>query len=176
MLQKQSSSASMPRHYTPPEPSTGRKMGHQEPHPIPRSGSALGQNRFMSQTTLSLMLAVPNTPRAVEWYQQALGAEVLWSMGSVAGLEINGAAFFLHEPVKETFSTPNDIGTTTVRIEVFVDSPAEVIARAIAAGATAGEIKDHQTPWGIHRQGGFTDPFGHIWQVGDRSPLNRLTS
>jgi PhnB protein len=28
-------------------------------------------------------------------------------------------------------------------------------------------------PWGPHRQGGFSDPFGHIWFVGDRSPLGR---
>ena len=27
----------------------------------------------------------------------------------------------------------------------------------------------HQAPWGTHRQGGFVDPFGHIWLVGDRS-------
>jgi uncharacterized glyoxalase superfamily protein PhnB len=27
-------------------------------------------------------------------------------------------------------------------------------------------------PWGVHRQGGFTDPFGHRWLVGDKSPLN----
>jgi PhnB protein len=26
-------------------------------------------------------------------------------------------------------------------------------------------------PWGTHRQGGFRDPFGHNWSVGDRSPL-----
>jgi len=25
---------------------------------------------------------------------------------------------------------------------------------------------------GIHRQGGFIDPFGHLWLVGDRSPLS----
>jgi hypothetical protein len=23
----------------------------------------------------------------------------------------------------------------------------------------------------VHRQGGFLDPFGHLWLVGDRSPL-----
>jgi uncharacterized glyoxalase superfamily protein PhnB len=32
-------------------------------------------------------------------------------------------------------------------------------------------LTDHEAPWGIHRQGGFTDPFGHRWSVGDRSPL-----
>jgi PhnB protein len=28
-------------------------------------------------------------------------------------------------------------------------------------------------PWGVHRQGGFLDPFGHRWLVGDTSPLRR---
>jgi hypothetical protein len=27
-------------------------------------------------------------------------------------------------------------------------------------------------PWGTHRQGGFIDPFGHNWLVGDKSPLD----
>jgi hypothetical protein len=52
------------------------------------------------KTVISVMLAVADTPKAVTWYQQALGAQLLWSLGSVAGLEISGAPFFLHEPVK----------------------------------------------------------------------------
>jgi len=121
------------------------------------------------------MLAVPDTPKAVEWYQKALGAHVLWSLGSVAGLEIEGAPFFLHEPVEGRFASPKEIGTTTVRVEVFVDDPDQVIARALDAGATGSdEIRNHTLPWGTHRQGGFTDPFGHIWLVGDKSPLNRF--
>jgi hypothetical protein len=28
-------------------------------------------------------------------------------------------------------------------------------------------------PWGPHRQGTFVDPFGHLWFVGDRSPLQK---
>jgi uncharacterized glyoxalase superfamily protein PhnB len=117
------------------------------------------------------MLAVPNTPAAVDWYKKALGARLLWSLGSVAGLEMDGAPFFLHEPVKNGFDSPKAIGATTVRVEVFVDDPDQVIAQAIKAGATGGEIKDHESPWGTHRQGGFTDPYGHIWLVGDKSPL-----
>jgi PhnB protein len=124
------------------------------------------------EAIISLMLAVPDTPAAVDWYKKALGARVLWSMGSVAGLEIDGAPFFLHEPVKNRFDSPKEIGTTTVRVEVFVDEPDAMIARAIEAGATGGDIKDHITPWGTHRQGGFTDPFGHRWLVGDKSPLS----
>jgi PhnB protein len=126
------------------------------------------------KTVISLMLAVPDTPKAVGWYQKALGARLLWSLGSVAGLEVDGAPFFLHEPVKNGFASPNEIGTTTVRVELFVDQPDEVIQRAIKEGATGGDIKDHSAPWGTHRQGGFTDPFGHNWLVGDKSPLSRF--
>jgi uncharacterized glyoxalase superfamily protein PhnB len=120
------------------------------------------------------MLAVPDTPAAVGWYTEALGARVLWNLGSVAGLEIDGAPFFLHEPVKVRFDSPKEIGTTTARVELFVDEPDEVIARAIKSGATGGAIKNYIAPWGTHRQGGFTDPFGHVWLVGDKSPLRHI--
>jgi len=129
-------------------------------------------NSITHKTTVSVMLAVPNTPKAVEWYNKALGARLLWSLGSVAGLEIDGAPFFLHEPVKDKFSSPQQLGTTTARVELFVDKPDEVIERAVKAGAKGGEPRDHEAPWGIHRQGGFIDPFGHNWLVGDKSPLN----
>jgi PhnB protein len=125
---------------------------------------------------ISLMLAVPDAPAAAEWYKQALGAKELWSLGSVVGLEFEGAAFFLGEPARNGWESPKVIEITTVRVEVFCDNPDAVIARAVEAGANGSldEIRDHQAPWGIHRQGGFIDPFGHIWLVGDRSPLNRF--
>ena len=122
---------------------------------------------------VTLMLAVPDTPTAAEWYKRALGAKELWSMGSVAGLEIGGAPFLLGQPAKNGWDTPQSIGSTTVRVELFCDDPDAVISRALKEGATGrlDDIRDHQRPWGTHRQGGFTDPFGHIWLVGDRSPL-----
>jgi uncharacterized glyoxalase superfamily protein PhnB len=36
------------------------------------------------------MLAVADTATAVAWYERALGATQLWSLGSVAGMEIAG--------------------------------------------------------------------------------------
>jgi uncharacterized glyoxalase superfamily protein PhnB len=124
---------------------------------------------------ISLMLAVPSAPAAADWYKRALGATELWSLGSVVGLEIEGAPFFLHEPTSKGFASPAAPGATTVRVEVFCDDPDKFIGRAVAAGAggSAAETRDHQRPWGVHRQGGFTDPFGHVWLVGDRSPLTR---
>jgi PhnB protein len=122
---------------------------------------------------ISVMLAVEDTPTAMEWYKRALGATELWNLGSVAGLEIGGAAFFLGEPAKNGWETPTKLGVTSTRVEVFCDDPDAVIARALDVGAKGSldDIKDHQMPWGTHRQGGFVDPFGHIWFVGDRSPL-----
>jgi len=127
----------------------------------------------MQGPIISVMLAVEDTPSAVEWYQRALGAKVLWSLGSVAGLEIGGAPFFLGEPADNGWESPAKLGITSTRVEVFCDNPNAFIAHAVEAGAQGNDpIRDHQMPWGIHRQGGFVDPFGHIWLVGDRSPLH----
>ena len=129
-----------------------------------------------SGPVISLMLAVPDAPTAVDWYKKALGATELWNLGSVAGLEIAGAPFFLHEPTSSGFDSPAAIGTTTVRVEVFVDDPDTYVERAIKAGADGAldPVRDHEMPWGTHRQGGFHDPFGHRWLVGDKSPLRRF--
>ena len=125
---------------------------------------------------ISVMLAVTDTPTAVEWYKRALGATVLWSLGSVAGLEIAGAPFFLGEPANNGWESPTKLGITSTRVEVFCDHPDSLIAPALEAGArgSLADIQDHQMPWGVHRQGHFTDPFGHLWLVGDRSPLSRF--
>jgi PhnB protein len=123
---------------------------------------------------ISLMLAVADATAAARWYAEALGATELWNLGSVVGLSIHGAPFFLGEPANNRWDTPDRLGSRTVRIEVFVDDPDAFIRRALAAGAdgSVDEIRDHDMPWGPHRQGGFVDPFGHLWLVGDRSPLS----
>lgn len=128
-------------------------------------------------TLVSLMLAVPDARAAVAWYKRALGATELWSLGSVAGLEIDGAPFFVGEPEANGWESPARLGTTSARVEVFCDDPDAFVEGAVRAGAngTLDNVRDHQAPWGIHRQGGFVDPFGHVWLVGDRSPLARFS-
>jgi uncharacterized glyoxalase superfamily protein PhnB len=122
---------------------------------------------------ISVMLAVPDAAAAARWYAQAVGATELWNLGSVVGLTIAGAPFFLGQPEGNGWDTPATLGSRTVRVEVFVDNPDAFIERAVAAGADGSidPVQDHQMPWGTHRQGGFIDPFGHLWLVGDRSPL-----
>jgi uncharacterized glyoxalase superfamily protein PhnB len=123
---------------------------------------------------ISLMLAVDDAKAAAAWYQRALGAEVLWDLGSVIGLSIASAPLFVGVPAKNGWESPAQLGITTTRVELFCDDPDAFIEKAVAAGAK-GEwdpIRNHQAPWGTHRQGGFIDPFGHIWLVGDTSPLS----
>ena len=127
-----------------------------------------------SGTAISVMLIVPDASGAIAWYKRALGARELWNLGGVAGLEIGEAPFFLHEinPNNPSETSPLEAGCTSTRIELFVDDPDELLARALSAGATLGSpIEAHVVPWGTHRQGGFQDPFGHTWSVGDKSPL-----
>jgi PhnB protein len=144
------------------------------------SGPALGTRPSTggspgASPRISVMLIVPDGARAVRWYYDALGAEVLWDLGGVAGLRVGGAPFFLHEanPDNPAEDSPDRVGQTSVRIEVFVDDPDAFIERATRAGATPGSpVTAHEMPWGTHRQGGFTDPFGHRWSVGDAGPLD----
>lgn len=125
------------------------------------------------------MLIVPDAERAVAWYKGALGARELWNLGGVAGLEVDGAPFFVHEvnPANPAEADPGQAPITSVRVELFVEDPDSFLTRALAAGATPkSAVEEHRVPWGIHRQGGFKDPFGHNWSVGDRSPLVKRPS
>ncbi len=125
------------------------------------------------------MLIVSDADAAVSWYAEALGAELVWDLGGVAAMHLQGAPFLLHEAVPDTKQerSPTAAGLTTTRIEVFVEAPENLLARAALSGASDVQpVSDHDTPWGPHRQGGFIDPFGHRWSVGDRSPLGALPS
>lgn len=135
-----------------------------------RESSVTSQKRG---SVISVMLAVDDTPAAVNWYKQGLGAVELWNMGEVADLEIEGAPFFLAQPARNAWETPAKLGITSAGMEVFCDDPDALITRALQAGAKGSldTLRNHRMPWGTHRQGGFTDPFGHIWLVGDKSPL-----
>jgi PhnB protein len=128
-------------------------------------------------TQISPMLAVSDGNAAIAFYQAAFGATLLWHLDGghvVAGLSIDGAPFFLaSESPPHGTRGPDSAGFTTVRIELFVDDPVAVHARAVAAGAIERSPvieHTHETtgPRPIRRmlQGGLVDPFGHRWLVG----------
>lgn len=87
-------------------------------------------------------------------------------------LDADGAALFVREETGPHRVSPASAGNINiVCIELFSDDPDGVVERARLAGATATNMEDHQRSWGTLRQGGFTDPWGHSWLVGDKSPL-----
>ena len=122
------------------------------------------------------MLAVRDGPEAIEFYKRAFGAQELWRIDAggpvVAGMSIHGAEFFLATANPPTTRSPDDVGGTTVRIELFVDDPEAVYDRAVAAGAVEGErptLREHATVDGSSFrmiQGGVRDPSGHTWLIG----------
>jgi PhnB protein len=121
------------------------------------------------------MLAVHDPKAAIEFYQAAFGATLLWHLDRViAGFSVDGAQFFLaEESLPHGTRAPGPVGFTTVRIELFVDDPVAVHQRALAAGATQhSPVLEHTYsttgPRPITRmlQGAILDPFGHMWLIG----------
>jgi PhnB protein len=116
------------------------------------------------------MLSVRDGARAIEFYKRAFGATELNRLtapngGVVAELAVGEARFYLADesPEHENFS-PEALGGTTVRIELFVEDPDAVAAQAVAEGGTQ-VIPVADQPYGI-RQGRVKDPFGHHWLIG----------
>lgn len=62
---------------------------------------------------ISVMLAVADAQAAVAWCKRALGASVLWDLGSVAGMELAGAPFLVGEPENNGWETPAKLGART---------------------------------------------------------------
>ncbi len=122
------------------------------------------------------MLAVSDGVAAIAFYEPAFGAEELWRIDAdgsvVAGMSIGEAEFFLASANPPRTVSPDEVGTTTVRIELFVDDPEAVYDRAVAAGAVAGERPIKRTLPTVDGssfsmiQGGVSDPSGHTWLIG----------
>ena len=122
-------------------------------------------------TTVTPMLTVRDAAKAIEFYQRAFGArEVAPPARSpsgqiVAQLAIDGQQFFVVDENPAAYNvSPETLNGTSVRLNLVVDDPDAVAARAVAAGATVVfPIADQ--PYGM-RQGRIADPFGHHWLIG----------
>jgi PhnB protein len=118
--------------------------------------------------TLTPMLSVRNGAKAVDFYQAAFGATVLFRIdegGTIALFSVEGAEFWIAEesPENQNFS-PESLNGSTVRLILTVDDPDAVFARALAAGATeVWPVADKSYGW---RVGRLADPFGHNWEIG----------
>ena len=131
--------------------------------------SADPQGAGKQKTAIAAMLSVRNGKSALEFYQSAFGAEVLYQVESesgevVAQLSVEGAEFWLADesPEHSNFS-PESLGGGSVRMILVVEDPDTAFERAVAAGATEVWPVGNEHGWRIGR---VVDPFGHHWEIG----------
>ena len=115
------------------------------------------------------MLSVRRGSKAIEFYEAAFGAQVVFRVDSeqgdvVAQLSVGPAEFWLADesPAHANFS-PETLGGGSVRIILILDDPDAAFARAVSAGAKEVWPVANQHGW---RVGRVVDPFGHHWEIG----------
>lgn len=117
------------------------------------------------KTALTVTLSVRKWQAAVDFYKAAFGAVEQFSVegGGVGTFSIDGAEFWVAEesPAHQNFS-PETLGGSTVRMLLIVDDPAQVLSRAVSAGAKEIVRVSDEHGW---RLGRVEDPFGHHWEI-----------
>jgi len=122
-----------------------------------------------SKTTIAPMLSVRRGAQAIDFYQSAFGASVLFRIdgegGSVvAQLSAGGAEFWVADESSEHLNfSPETLGGGTVRMVMVVEDPDAAFGQALAAGAKIVHPIADQYGWRIGR---VLDPFGHHWEIG----------
>jgi PhnB protein len=120
--------------------------------------------------TLTPHLTVRNADKALEFYKNALGAEVLGAArmpdGRImhAALRVGHSMLMLNEEMPEYGGlSPQSLNGTGVTIHIYTDNVDEAFNRAVSAGAQVKMPLMDQF-WG-DRYGLVQDPFGHKWSL-----------
>jgi PhnB protein len=121
------------------------------------------------RATIAPMLSVRRGASAVDFYEAAFGATVLFRLdgddgGVVAQLAVDGADFWVADesPAHQNFS-PESLGGGSVRMVMVVADPDAMFDKAVAAGASpVSPVSDQPYGW---RVGRVVDPFGHHWEI-----------
>jgi PhnB protein len=127
------------------------------------------------KTSIAPMLSVRRGAQAIDFYQSAFGASVLFRIdgegGSVvAQLSAGGAEFWVADESPEHLNfSPETLGGGTVRMIMVVEDPHAAFDRSVAAGAKIIHPVADQYGWRIGR---VLDPFGHHWEIGKPLPNN----
>ena len=113
-------------------------------------------------------LWVEEAGRALAFYRDALGAEVVHRVGEgddiVAQLAVGEAMFWVAAAAPDTGRlSPKALGGGTGRTLLVVDDPDSVLESAVTAGAVATSAVSDEHGW---RLGRIVDPFGHEWEIG----------
>jgi uncharacterized glyoxalase superfamily protein PhnB len=118
---------------------------------------------------LTPYICVADSRAAVEWYADALGAEVTYPPiempdGRIGHVElaVNGARWMMSDAFAEANVAPPDPSRgNAVSLHLTVDDVDAVAARVEGAGATLDRGPEDREPAG--RVAVFRDPFGHRW-------------
>ena len=115
-------------------------------------------------------LVIKNAAAALDFYQNAFGAETIMRMDMPGGavmhaeMRIGAAVFMLSEQSDDWGNkSPDMLGDSPVTLMVYVPDVDAFVARATAAGATLTMAVADQF-WG-DRSGCLQDPFGHRWMI-----------
>lgn len=123
--------------------------------------------------TLIPYLTVKNAVRAIEFYASAFGARELFHLTGPDGrighaeLEIGHCRIMLSDeyPDYEALS-PETVGGSPVKFQLYVDDADAAVDRALRAGATL--VRPVADQFYGDRSGMVTDPFGHSWFIATR--------
>ncbi len=127
---------------------------------------------------LAPYLRVSNATEAIQWYMRVFdGTEKeRYAMpgGKIghAELDIHGNMLCLADVSASDASRPKSYNDVPITLYAIVPDVDAVFNRAIAEGATIDRPLADQE-YG-HRNGGFIDPYGHIWYVS--TPLERSST
>jgi PhnB protein len=124
----------------------------------------------VSAASLTPVLTVRGAAGAVAFYSRAFGAEEIHRNSYPDGrvvveLAVGEARFRVADEAPEAANlSPQALGGTSVRLNLFVADPDEFVRRAVRHGATqVAPVADQS--YGL-RQGRIADPYGHHWLIG----------
>lgn len=125
----------------------------------------------MSIKALVPYLRVRNGLAAIEFYEKAFGAELVYKLDEPGGgvghaeLRLDGHRFMLSDEYPHHgIVGPATLGGTGSGLSLDVDDCDAVAARAVAAGATL--VRPPEDQFYGHRTAMVRDPFGHEWMIG----------
>lgn len=117
-------------------------------------------------------LMIDGAAAAIDFYKEGFGATERYRMempgGAIAhaDLLINGAVVYLSDApddMEGDAANPAKLGGTSVLLHQYVEDVDAVVARAVAAGATA--MREPADQFYGDRAALVVDPFGHQWSL-----------
>lgn len=126
--------------------------------------------------SISPVLVLRNAAGAIDFYQKAFGATLMFRQDRPDGklmhaaLKIGDSVFMLGEECaphegheEDCVRSPQEIKGTTVNLYLYVEDCDDVFDRALHAGAEK-MMPVEDMFWG-DRMGMVRDPYGHVWSI-----------